>query len=137
MFAGLSPVGCDNHNKAAKLFQQKIEASGPEVKRLSESAGTSFNQISFFDILCQTVQKKKPEGVPRETFWFLYKVFGCVQAQPSMVEMPRVVSSSTSSRTRTVSRAVKTLTLFSTAHWRMAWPSDNRSWSLTSRVLIT
>ena len=37
----------------------------------------------------------------------------------SMVEIPRVISSSTSKSTRTVSRAVKMVTLFSTAQRRM------------------
>ena len=45
VFAGLAPVGCDNHNKRKTVFQQKIEAWWSAVKRLSESAGVSTNQI--------------------------------------------------------------------------------------------
>ena len=114
-------------------FNKKIEASGPKVKRLSESAGIIFGKLNFLTFRGK-MSEGKTEGTPigEPSVWKLF-----FDNQPSMVEMPRVVSSSTSSRTRTVSRAVKTLTLFSTAHWRMAWPSDNRSWSLTSRVLIT
>ena len=41
----------------------------------------------------------------------------------SMVEISMVISSSTSSSTRTVSRAVKMVTPFSTAHRRMRRPS--------------
>ena len=41
----------------------------------------------------------------------------------SMVEILLVISSSTSSTMRTVSREVKRVTAFSTAHWRMAAPS--------------
>lgn len=50
----------------------------------------------------------------------------CFKREPpyaSIVEIPRVVSSRTSKSTRTVSSAVKTVTLFSTAHWRISCPS--------------
>ena len=46
----------------------------------------------------------------------------------SMVEMPRVISSSTSSSTRTVSSAVSMVTPFSTAQRRIAAPSC--AWTL-------
>ena len=59
------------------------------------------------------------------------------RVQASMVEMPRVVSSSTSSSTRTVSREVNIVTPFSTAHSRISWPSDRAPALCTSRVLMT
>ena len=48
---------------------------------------------------------------------------GQVLSQESMVEIVRVVSSRTSSNTRTVSREVKMVALFSVAHRRISWPS--------------
>ena len=62
---------------------------------------------------------------------------GCIQrgAYASMVEMVRVVSSSTSSRAATVSRAVNMVTLYSVAIWRIWMPSF--SLEPGSLVLIT
>ena len=85
---------------------------------MSESAEIIFGKLNFLTFRGK-MSEGKTEGTPigEPSVWKLF-----FDNQPSMVEMPRVV---------------KTLTLFSTAHWRMAWPSDSRSWSLTSRVLIT
>ena len=55
----------------------------------------------------------------------------------SMVEMPRVVSSSTDKSTSTVSSDVNIVTLFSTAQRRISWPSVIPSGELMSLVLIT
>ena len=55
----------------------------------------------------------------------------------SIVEIEIVISSSTSSSTRTVSSAVKIVTLFSTAQRRISKPSVWLDWLEMSRVLIT
>ena len=55
--------------------------------------------------------------------------------QASIVEMVRVVSSRTSSRTRTVSSAVNMVTLYSVAILRISKPSA--ALAPGSRVLIT
>ncbi len=55
----------------------------------------------------------------------------------SMVEMPSVISSRTLSKTRTVSREVKMVTLFSTAVRRIIAPSLSMRELSGSRVLMT
>ena len=55
----------------------------------------------------------------------------------SIVEIEIVISSNTSSRTLTVSSAVKIVTLFSTAQRRISKPSVWLDWLEMSRVLIT
>ena len=57
--------------------------------------------------------------------------------QASMVEMPRVISSSTSSSTRTVSSAVSMVTPFSTAQRRIWLEPECTSSQRTSMVLMT
>ena len=73
-----------------------------------------------------------------DCFWTGPPSGGPVRAQRSMVETSMVISSSTSSSARTVSRAVKMVTPFSTAHWRIWWPSVREPGSEPkSRVLMT
>ena len=55
----------------------------------------------------------------------------------SIVEMVSVVSSSTSSSTRTVSREVKIVTLFSVESWRIFTPSLASDVEPMSLVLMT
>ena len=97
-----------------------FSATGAAKKLLiSENRSTSDFQGRVVGIGGSRVQSENPTDFRRVAFppreCRLYR-----HSQASIVETFIIVSSRTSSNTLTVSIEVSTVTLFSTAHWRMA-----------------